>query len=68
MTTRDSLRLLLDELSDDDVDALARAARQQGLCLDQRCELVAASVLDGKQYPVLVALWDNDDDAIFDGM
>lgn len=70
MTTRDSLHRLLDRLTDAEIEALARIAREHGL--DQPREANAAlapdSVVDARQYPALAAIWDNDDDAIFDSV
>jgi len=69
MTTRESMHQLLEELSDDEVEALARMAREHGLPPptavsagdEPRC-------IDARQYPMLAAVWDNDDDAIFDNL
>lgn len=68
MTTRESLHRLLDELSDEEVEALARIARERGLRarLNEAPPTAAARFIDASQYPVLAAVWDNDDDAIFD--
>ncbi|WP_322795351.1 hypothetical protein [Tepidiforma sp.] len=70
MTTRESLHLLVDELSDDQVEKLARIlqelfeipARARGAS-GQEPSSVAA-----RKYPALAAAWDNDDDAIFDSL
>lgn len=68
MTTRESLHRLLDELSDDEVDALARVAREHGIDVAPNMALAGepAGFIDARQYPLLAAVWDNDDDAIFD--
>lgn len=68
VTTRDSLHHLLDRLSDTEVEALARIAREQGFDRPQGPNGAhePRSFIDARQYPVLAAVWDNDDDAVFD--
>lgn len=69
MTTRESLHQLLEELSDDGVEALARIAREHGLPPPPVTRAGdEARCIDARQYPVLAAVWDNDDDAIFDNL
>ena len=70
MTTRDSLHLLLDRLSDTEIEALARMARDHGLARTTENGSTAEplGVIDARQYPALTAVWDNDDDAIFDDL
>jgi len=70
VTTRDSLRQLLDQLTDDEVEALARIAREHGLPTTAAIASAGmpAAFIDARQYPILAAVWDNDDDAIFDGL
>jgi len=69
MTTRESMHRLLDRLSDDEVEALAVLARERriGKVLAQAPGGPRAFI-DGREYPSLVSVWDNDDDAIFDEM
>ena len=68
MTTRDSLHLLLDRLTDPEIEALARIAREHGLAqrIDSGENGESHRVIDALRYPVLAAIWDNDNDAIFD--
>jgi hypothetical protein len=68
MGTRESLHRLLDELSDEEVEALARIARDHGLrvAVDEAPPAAADRFIDASQYQALAAVWDNDDDAIFD--
>ncbi|MCK6564695.1 MAG: hypothetical protein L6Q80_08100 [Dehalococcoidia bacterium] len=68
MTTRESLHQLLDELTDDEVEALARIAREHGLPPPPGAGEEAPRCIDARQYPVLAAVWNNDDDAIFDSL
>jgi hypothetical protein len=69
MTTRESLHQLVDELTDDEVEALARIAREHGLVPPKRSgPAEEPRFIDARQYPVLAAVWDNDDDAIFDNL
>jgi len=70
MTTREALHRLLEQLSDDEVEILAGLARERKLPGDvsakSRAEL--ARCIEARQYPVLTAVWDNDDDAVFDNL
>ncbi|MCO5202060.1 MAG: hypothetical protein M9925_10205 [Chloroflexi bacterium] len=69
MTTRDLLHRLLDRLTDAEIEALARIAREHGLDQPQKNGALAPDhLVDARQYPVLTAIWDNDHDAIFDAM
>ncbi len=70
MTTREALRRLLDQLTDAEVEALADIAREHGLapgftvgeCMN------SPEFIDARKHPVLAAIWDNDDDRVFDDM
>jgi len=70
MTTREAMHRLLDEMSDEEIEALARTAREQGLAdiPDELARQEPARCIDARQYPALAAVWDNDDDAIFDDL
>lgn len=68
MTTRESLRFLVEEMDDDQVEALAELARECGLVVIESTAKEPARWLDARDYPILAAIWDNDDDAIFDDM
>lgn len=69
MTTREPLHHLVDELTDEQVEALARIAREHGLpAPSSQSEDYRPRCIDARQYPVLAAVWDNDDDAIFDDL
>ncbi len=61
---------MLDELTDDEVEALARIAREHGLPHAAAIQPAGmpAAFIDARQYPILAAVWDNDDDALFDDM
>ena len=62
MTRREALHELVEELTDEEVEALLE--RLEG-GLNAR-PLGARAVLDARQYPILAEIWDNDEDAIFD--
>jgi hypothetical protein len=68
MTTRESLHQLLEQLSDDEIEALAQIAREHGLPpAHGRTEAgEPPRFIDARQYPVLASVWDNDDDTVFD--
>ena len=70
MTTREALHQLLEQLNDDEVDALARIAREHGLPppLGTSESGERPRFIDARQYPVLASVWDNDDDSIFDNL
>lgn len=68
MTTRESLRHLVDEIDDEQVETLARLARECGFAVDESAPSEPVRWIDARDYPVLAAIWDNDDDAIFDSM
>jgi hypothetical protein len=60
VTTKESLHELIDGLTD------AEAAELWDDLTAGTDAEVADGVLDARRYPVLAAIWDNDDDAIFD--
>jgi len=68
MTTRQSLHQLLDQLSDDEIEALAQIAREHGLPHGPARSGAGEPrpFVDARQYPVLASVWDNDDDTVFD--
>ncbi|MCC6960908.1 MAG: hypothetical protein IT301_13770 [Dehalococcoidia bacterium] len=70
MTTRDSLHQLLDHLSDSEIEALARMAREHEFESSQGSAVPAerGGAIEARQYPVLAAIWDNDDDTVFDDL
>jgi len=68
MTTRETLRILVEEMDDDQVETLAELARECGLVADGPTEKETVRWIEGRDYPILAAIWDNDDDAIFDNM
>ncbi len=62
MTRRESLQQIVEQLTDEEVDALLATIRSDG-------DFHAAdtpSVVDGRLYPALAHIWDNEEDAIFD--
>lgn len=70
MTTREALHQLVDDLADEEVDALARVAllllvprEPDERAVESPCD---QTCLDARDYPVLAELWDNEQDAIFD--
>ena len=70
MTTRESLHQLVEQLSDEDVESLARLASEKGLPVGAPMTPSgeAAGWIEARQYPALAATWDNDNDAIFDNV
>jgi hypothetical protein len=69
MTTRESLHRLVDQLSEDEVEALAKLTTE-GRFGRTTTSLAAAprAFIDCREFPSLAAVWENDDDAIFDEM
>ncbi|MEO6399093.1 MAG: hypothetical protein ABIP13_11540 [Tepidiformaceae bacterium] len=68
MTTRESLHQLVEEIDDEQLEELARLARESGLVVDESRRKQPVTWIDSRDYPVLSAIWDNDDDTIFDTM
>ncbi len=68
MTTRESLHQLVEEIDDQQLEELARLARESGLVVDESTQKEPVTWIDARDYPILAAIWDNDDDAIFDTM
>jgi hypothetical protein len=68
MTARESLHLLVEGLPGDGVGALAAIARDRVRGASGRPDITshAESVIDARVYPVLAAIWDNAEGAIFD--
>ena len=66
MTTRESLHALVEALSEEELEVLW--ANLSASATDQGSPEFQAGpvVIDARKYPSLVAIWDNDDDAIFD--
>ncbi len=68
MTIRESLRQLVEEIDEDQLETLARLAREGGFVVEAMPQGAPVAWIEGRQYPALASIWDNDDDAIFDDL
>jgi hypothetical protein len=70
MTTREVLRELVERLDDEEVEKLAEIAAAHGLgrAQPEGAPRDPRRFVDARRYPALAAIWNNDDDAIFDGL
>jgi hypothetical protein len=67
MTTRQVLREALESMDAEAVEAAYDALKERGLLPAQpHVKGTNLDVLDAADYPLLAAIWDNDDDAVFD--
>ncbi|HXU23456.1 MAG TPA: hypothetical protein VN697_05445 [Tepidiformaceae bacterium] len=62
MSTREALHEFVEQLTDEQVQALWERLRER----EPDTMLDASRVLDAGHYPVLAKIWDNEDDDIFD--
>jgi len=65
MTTKELLHSLVEPLTDKEAESLYEELREELDC-DSTGQKPRRSVIHAREYPVLAAVWDNDDDAIFD--